>query len=68
MLGNDMSKNFRNFLEDEHGLVTIEWIAIAAVVLVSTAAIATAVLDGAETLGTSVANEMSAAAAEGDGG
>lgn len=64
-----MRKNFREFIYEDRGLVAIEWIAIAAVVLVSTAAIAAAVLGGAETLGTSVANEMSAAAGgDGNGG
>ena len=63
----------KQFLKDESGVATIEWLAISAVVLVAAITISLAVLQGANTLGTAVAGEMSATAedisgGDGDGG
>lgn len=52
------------FLADEAGLVTIEWIAIGAVALVAAVTISLAVLTGANTLGTAVANQMNTTAGQ----
>lgn len=59
----------QNFLKDQSGIATIEWLGISAVVLVAAVTISLAVLRGANTLGTAVADEMSATAEEisGDG-
>lgn len=50
------------FMRDERGLVTIEWVAIAAIALLAAVAISGLVLNGADRLGGAVANNMSDAA------
>jgi Flp pilus assembly pilin Flp len=52
----------RCFVRDERGVATIEWVMIAAVVLIASLAISVAVMNGASTLGGSVANQMTNAA------
>ena len=56
-----------HFLKKDDGLVTIEWVAIAAVAFVASVTIAGTLLSGASNLGGSVADQMNAAAGEGDG-
>lgn len=60
--------NLRAFWKDQKGLVAIEWVAIAAVAFVAAVTIAGALMTGANTLGGSVAGQMSDAAGEDDGG
>ncbi|HXI87093.1 MAG TPA: hypothetical protein VNH64_06515 [Parvularculaceae bacterium] len=50
------------FIRSDAGVVTIEWIGIAAVALVASVLIAGIVFTGTKSLGSSVANQMSAAA------
>ncbi len=47
-------KKFMGFVKKEDGLVAIEWVGIAAVVLVAGITIAGALMTGANTAGTSV--------------
>lgn len=61
-----MSKR-RTFWKDQRGVVSIEWVAIAAVAFVAAVAIAGALLGGADDLGDAVAGQMSATADEVDG-
>lgn len=51
-----------NFIRDEKGLTTIEWVSICAVVLLAAIAITSMVLSGANDLGIAVTDKMSAAA------
>jgi Flp pilus assembly pilin Flp len=48
----------RCFAREERGLATIEWVMIAAVVLVASFAISVAVMNGASNLGGDIANQM----------
>ena len=57
-----VNKAWRQFAGDEHGVTTIEWIAITSVALVAALAIATWVMNGASALGTAVGNQMNNAA------
>lgn len=61
-------EKFKKFICDSRGLVTIEWVAIAAVALVAAVTIAVLVFQGAGTLGDAVADEMTEAAGEVSGG
>lgn len=54
----------RSFVRSERGIVTVEWVVIAVVVMIAALAITVAVLNGASDLGSSVANKMSDAADE----
>jgi Flp pilus assembly pilin Flp len=52
------------FLNDDSGLSTIEWVSLCAVVLIAAIAISSIVLEGADDLGGAVATQMSEAADE----
>lgn len=51
-----------SFLKDDRGLVTIEWVAIAALAFVAAFAIAGTLMTGANTLGGAVSGQMTGAA------
>jgi hypothetical protein len=52
----------RRFLKSAEGLVTVEWVAIAAVCLIAAFGISALVMEGADALGGAVADNMSDAA------
>jgi Flp pilus assembly pilin Flp len=52
------SRERRCFARDERGLATIEWVMIAAVVLIASVAISVAVMNGASNLGGDIATQM----------
>jgi Flp pilus assembly pilin Flp len=54
---------FHAFLKDEDGLVTIEWIGIAAVMILAGVAIAGFIMEGADTAGGNIANGVEAVGA-----
>ena len=51
-------RSFISFLRKTHGLTTIEWVCICAVVLLAALGISTMVLNGAQELGDAVADQM----------
>jgi hypothetical protein len=55
-------RNARGFLKAVEGLTTIEWVAIASVVLLAGLGITSMVLEGADELGGAVADQMEDAA------
>jgi Flp pilus assembly pilin Flp len=57
----DDKREVRGFVRDQRGLATIEWVMIAAVVLVAALWISGRIMTGASVLGNSVANQMEAA-------
>ena len=57
----------RSFLAIDKGLVTIEWVAIAAIAFLAAAGISAVLMQGADGLGGAVADRM-AETAEGMGG
>ena len=57
----------KNFIKSEDGLVTIEWVGIAAIVFLAALGISALLLQGADGLGGSVANRMAAAADDSGG-
>ena len=61
-------RSISHFFRSQRGLVTMEWIAIAAVAFVAALAISFLLLEGADDLGGSVAGQMSEAADQIDGG
>lgn len=61
MLGTTMNP-IRRFISDDKGLVTIEWVAIAAVAFIAAIGIAGLLLNSADGLGGAVADQMSEAA------
>ena len=52
----------RSFLANDEGLVTIEWVAIAAVAFLAAAGISAILMQGADGLGGAVAGRMAGAA------
>jgi hypothetical protein len=52
----------RSFLANDEGLVTIEWVAIAAVAFLAAVGISTILMQGADGLGGAVAGRMAGAA------
>ena len=52
----------RSFLANDEGLVTIEWVAIAAVAFLAAAGISAILMQGADGLGGAAAGRMAAAA------
>ena len=56
----NLMNSIRNYLFNDEGLVTIEWVGIAAVVVIAGILIATATMGGAGTLGEKVATTMEA--------
>lgn len=48
-----------DFLRNEHGLATIEWVALAAVAFIAAVGIAGILMNGADALGGAVATQMS---------
>ena len=59
-----MMRTISVFARATQGLVTIEWVAISAVALVAAVGISAMLLQGADDLGGSIADRMSAAADE----
>jgi Flp pilus assembly pilin Flp len=57
-------RRLNEFLNDESGLTTIEWVSLCAVVLIAAIAISSIVLEGADALGGAVATQMEEAADE----
>ncbi len=55
-------KTLKIFWKDQHGLVAIEWVSIAAVAFIAAIAISGVLLGGANTLGGAVAGQMSSTA------
>jgi hypothetical protein len=55
-------RSFVGFLRKTHGLTTVEWVAITAVVLAAALGITAFVLEGADGLGGAVAGRMCAEA------
>jgi len=53
---------FKEFMKSESGVVTIEWVSIAAVAFIAAIAISGALLSGAGNLGGAVAGQMNATA------
>jgi hypothetical protein len=52
-------RSFIGFLKKTHGLTTVEWVCLCAVVLLAALGISTTVLRGTSNLGTAVADQMS---------
>ena len=57
-------RSFISFLRKTHGLTTMEWVVLCAVVLLGAVAVTTTLRDGAGRLGASVTSRM---ACDGDG-
>lgn len=57
-------RSFIGFLRKTHGLTTIEWVCLCAVVLLAALGISNMVLQGADDLGGAVAHQMEHAADE----
>lgn len=55
-------RNIQEFMRDERGLTTVEWVVLCAVVLLAALGISSMVLTGANNLGSSVASKMNDAA------
>ena len=55
-------RKFFDFLRETHGLTTVEWVAVCAIVLVGAIAISQAIVNGSQDLGNSVATQMEEAA------
>jgi hypothetical protein len=51
-------RSFIGFLRKSHGLTTIEWVCLCAVVLLAALGISNMVLQGADELGEAVAEQM----------
>ena len=51
-------RSFIGFLRKTHGLTTIEWVCLCAVVLLAALGISNMVLQGANDLGSAVAEQM----------
>ncbi len=57
-------RSFISFLRKTHGLTTVEWVCLCAVVLLAALGISNMVLQGANDLGEAVADQMSDTADE----